>query len=239
MAEAVKANDATAKADKWWRIDELKVEKDLAKRIALCEALLEEHTDRSPQRDKVEDILAETKKQWGVDQAKAAYATQMKGEVHDGDAKTPAYNPGGQFELMNLKGKNLIFQDKKVQELMRSTGLTEGEVLAIRAYTAANYKYINPAIANQKDRTDKKSDWMDTQNRPDPSKATSPKQKQRLEAELKQYEEGLANEPGSKKSLYEEGALHAGMMAEAFKKLPKKTATLSRDPRMNPNPSNP
>ncbi len=117
---------------------------------------------------------------------------------------------------------------------MRSTGLTEGEALAIRAYTAKNYRYINPAIANQKDRTDKGSSWMDAQNRPDPSKAKKPEQKQRLEAKQKTYDEGLSADAGSKKNLYEEGALHAGMIVEAFKKLPKKIATLYRRARMTP-----
>ena len=220
-------------ADKTVSIEKLKAEKDLLKRIQLCETMLEGQTGYSPERDQVEDILAEAKKQWGVEQAKAAYAAQMKGVVHEGDAQTPAYNPGGKFDPKNLAQKDLIFDDPKVKKLMQSTGLTEGEVLAIRAYTASNYKYINPAVANQKDRADKEKDWMDIQNRPDPSKAKTPLEKQQLEAALKLYEEGGTKDKGSKKSLYEEGALHAGMMTEAFKKLPKKTGTLYRGARMN------
>src|SRR5262249_19735077 len=51
---------------------------------------------------------------------------------------------------------------------------------------------------------------------------------------LKTYQGGKADEKGSKRGLYEEGALHAGMMTEAFKKLPKTTATLFRGARMSP-----
>jgi hypothetical protein len=51
---------------------------------------------------------------------------------------------------------------------------------------------------------------------------------------LATYEKGSASEKGSKKSYYEEGALHAGMIAEAFKKLPKVKRTLYRGARMSP-----
>jgi len=237
ISEAAKTVEATTKARSeaaLKRIEEIKAEKDLQKRIDLCEAFLQEDPNLLPYHDKVEDILAEARKQWGVDQAKAAYAAQMKGQAHTGDDKTPAYNPGNKFAPKNLQEKDKIFDNQKVKDLMRTTGLTEGEVLAIRAYTASNYKYINPAIANQKDRTDKPSDWMDIQNRPDPSKAKTPQEKRHLEADLKRYEEGLAKDKGSKKGLYEEGALHAGMMAEAFKKLPRKTGSLYRGARMTP-----
>jgi len=236
---AAKTGDATksggsAQAAQPWPIDKLKAESDLQKRIAVCENLLNQKGGTASERDQVEDILAFAKKDWGVSQAKAAYATQMKGVDHKGDANTPAYNPDNKFDPKNLQQKDKIFKDEKVKKLMKSTGLTEGEVLAIRAYTASNYTYINPAIANQKDRTDKKGkDWMNT-NRPDPSKATTPQEKKDLEAAQKIFDKGLADEKGSKKSLYEEGALHAGMMAEAFKKLPKKSGTLYRGARVTP-----
>src|SRR5262249_41786060 len=115
-----------------------------------------------------------------------------------------------------------------------NSGLTEAEVLAIRIYTARNYKFINPAVANQKDRKDRSTDWMDTSMKPDPSKAAeilalehqksqlpppTPEQiaarKNQLSEQLKEYE------AGGKSKLYEEGALHAGMMMEAFKKMKK------------------
>jgi len=217
-----------------WPIDKLKAESDLQKRIAICEKLLALKGGTPPERDQVEDILALAKKEWGVSHAKAAYAAQMKGVDHQGDANTPAYNPGKQFDPKNLQQKEKIFDDKKVQQLMKDTGLTEGEVLAIRTYTASNYMYINPAIANQKDRTDKGGkDWMN-QNAPDPSEAGNAKGKKLLEEDLKKFNEGSAKEAGTKRSLYEEGALHAGMMAEAFKKLPRKSGTLYRGARMTP-----
>ena len=146
---AVKANDSKVTLDKAWRLDDLKAEKDPVKRIALCEKLLDQDPERSPQRDIVEDILAQARKEQSVGQAKDAYAAQMK----DGKNK---------FYPKNLMGKGTVADDKKkIQEIMKSTGLNEAEVMAIRAFTAANYEYINPAIANQKDRVDKGgTDWM-------------------------------------------------------------------------------
>lgn len=217
-----------------WPVDKLKAEPDLQKRIALSEKMLELKSGTASERDQVEEILALAKKEWGVSQAKAAYAAQMNEIDHQGDANTPAYNPGKQFNPKNLQEREKIFDDKKVQQLMKDTGLTEGEVLAIRAYTAENYKFINPAIANQKDRTDKGGkDWMN-QNAPDPSQAGSEKGKKLLQEDLKKFNEGSAKDGGTKMNMYEEGALHAGMMVEAFKKLPKKSGTLYRGTRMIP-----
>jgi hypothetical protein len=74
---------------------------------------------------------------------------------------------------------------------------------------------------------------MDHKYRPqDPATARNPKRKAELEAKMKKYEEG--KDAGSKSSLYEEGSVHAGMIAEALKKLPKKTGTLYRGARMTP-----
>jgi hypothetical protein len=237
LGEVIKSGGGGGKKGQPWPIDMLKAEPDLRRRIQLCEKLLEQKTGSEWEREQVEDILALANKDRGVSLAKEAYAAQMKGVEHKGDAKTPALNPDNKFDLQNLAQRDMIFQDAKVQKLMKSTGLTEGEVLAIRAYTASNYTYINPAIANQKDRKDKGGkDWMNT-NRPedtnDPQKPGYGMSASELKAAQETFDKGAANEAGSKKGLYEEGALHAGMMTEAFKKLPKKSGTLFRGARMS------
>lgn len=182
----------------------VKAEQDLQKKIALCQAFLNCHGDRGRESAEVEDILAQARKSWGVEQAKKAYAAQMQGTA------SPEYNPGNRFDPRNLDEKALIMSDLTDHT---GSGLTEAEVLAIRTYTASNYQYINPAVANQKDKAGMSDAWMESQNPHDPSKGQTAK--------------------AHRKSLHEEGALHAGMMMEAFKKLPKKSGLLYRGARMN------
>ena len=45
-----------------------------------------------------------------------------------------------------------VFNSARTQAFIQQTGLTEGEAKAVITYTAINYKYINPATANQKDK---------------------------------------------------------------------------------------
>jgi hypothetical protein len=209
----------------------LRDEKDLNKKIQLCDNFLLVYFDRPKECAEVEDILAQARKDWGVGEAMKAYEMQMK------EKSDPQYNPKNKFAPKHDQGqKDEINRPLQVAYLAQKYGLSEGEVLAIRRYTAADYKYINPAIANQKDhpelqKPDKAGnpiDWMDAQNKPDPSRASNWIQKKLLQRKLRQYN------AKQKKSLSEEGSLHAGMMMEAFKKLPKKTGTLYRGARMNP-----
>ncbi|MCE9661716.1 MAG: hypothetical protein K8R60_24595 [Burkholderiales bacterium] len=210
---------------------QLKNEKDVVKRIRFCEAFLGAHADHGAECAQVEDIYAEAKKAWGVAEAKKAYEAQMKE-----DASSP-YNPGNKFGPKHREAneKDRILDPVKLKEFAKKYKLEEAEVLAIRTYTAADYKYINPAVANQKDHPERQKlgadgkpiAWMDAQHRPDPSKAKNATEKKQLEKALAEYE------ASKKKSLQEEGSLHAGMVMEAFKKLPKKAGTLYRGARMN------
>jgi ADP-ribosyltransferase exoenzyme len=210
---------------------QLKGEKDAMKQIRLCEAFLGAHADHGRECAAVEDVYAEAKKAWGVAEAKKAYEAQMKD-----DASSP-YNPGNKFGPKHREAgeKGSILDPAKVKEFAKKYKLEEAEVIAIRTYTAADYKYINPAVANQKDHPERQKlgadgkpiAWMDAQHRPDPSKAKNATEKKQLEKALAEYE------AGKKTSLMEEGALHAGMVMEAFKKLPKKAGTLYRGARMN------
>jgi hypothetical protein len=262
---------------------------ELKKQIAAAKAKIKEFDDLGDD--------PEALKQWGVDQAKKAYAAQMKKD------ESEELNPGGKFNMKNLQQDadiNKVFNGAAAQDYIRDHKLSEAEAKAVITYTAVNYKYINPATANQKDKPAdfdqatkkydpeqidlfkvmaarkkkgedvtemekdlaeykkngwldadnrlnfnnvdpadreefakavkkyKRADWMDTQNRPDPSKAKNPAEKQKLEEALQKYEDE------QKKSMYEEGALHAGMIMEAFKKLPKYAGPLYRGRRMNP-----
>lgn len=209
----------------------LKLEKDPAKRIRLCEDYLAAHADRGLECALVEDIYAEAKKTWGVEEAKKAYEVQMKGQ----DSKR--YNPGNKFapEHRDDAEKGHILNPAALKHFAKKYGLEESEVLAIRTYTAADYKYINPAVANQQDHPERQKlgkdgkpiAWMDAQHRPDPSQAKNETERKQLQKALEDYE------AKKKRSLKEEGALHAGMIMEAFKKLPKKSGTLYRGARMN------
>lgn len=210
---------------------QLKNEKDAARRAQLCEAFLAAHADHGAECAQVEDLYAEARKTASVAEAKKAYEAQMKE-----DASSP-YNPGNQFgpKHRDDKEKATIINAAALKKFAQKYKLEEAEVLAIRTYTAADYKYINPAVANQKDHPERQKlgadgkpiAWMDAQHRPDPSKAKNETERKQLQKALEDYE------AGRKRSLQEEGALHAGMVMEAFKKLPKKQGTLYRGARMN------
>jgi hypothetical protein len=155
------------------------------------------------------NTLANAMKKWGVDETKKAYVSQMKGEASE-------HNPGNKFQPKHMSNtKEMVFNEAKLKAFMERFGLEEAEVLAIRMYTANDCKYINPAVANQKDHPErqlmgedgKPVDWMDSAQKP-----------------------GSANK---RKELYEEGALHAGVIMEAFKKLPRREGTVYRGARMN------
>lgn len=209
----------------------LKAEKDLNKKIQLCEAFLKDYARYGTECAAVEDIYAEARKTWGVEEAKKAYGQQMKGE------DTP-YNPGNKFDPKFRRDdeKDVILNPVEVKRLAKKYGLDESEVIAIRTYTASDYKYINPGVANQKDHPERQKpgkdgkpiDWMTSQNKPDPSKAKNDTEKKQLEKELEAWER-----ENKAKGMSEEGALHAGMLMQAFKKLPKKSGPLYRGARMN------
>jgi hypothetical protein len=210
---------------------QLKAEKNPEKKMRLCEAFLETYKDHPNEVAQAEDIYAEARKEWGVNEAKKAYGAQMKG-ISD-----PKLNPGNKFAPKNMKQseKGDILAPAIVKDLSKRLGISEEEVIAIRTYTAADYAYINPAVANQEDHPERqkqgsdgnKVTWMDAQHKPDPGKAKNPTERRQLEQDLKEYEEK------KKRSLREEGGLHAGMIMEAFKKLPRKSGPLYRGARMN------
>jgi hypothetical protein len=181
----------------------LKKESNIQKRIALCEQFLKTHAAQKAECEEVEDLLAEAMKQRGVEEAKKAYLLQAQKKAD------PKYNPGNKFDLKELRTdvKGIGLKDAT------KSGLSKAEVAAVKTFTGDDYRYINPAVANQKDKAEKKGDWMD-QNKPNSGSASDWKDK--------------------KRQMYEEGALHAGMMAEALKKLKTIQKTVFRGTRMTP-----
>jgi hypothetical protein len=109
-------------------------------------------------------------------------------------------------------------------------GLTKADVLAIKMFTSGNFDYMNPAVASQRDRVDKKDaqgnkiDWMDSrranwelQNPPDANDTQATKD---------------AKWEAAKKSMYEEGSLHAAMLLQVTQKLPPQKGDVYRGLRM-------
>jgi hypothetical protein len=94
-------------------------------------------------------------------------------------------------------------------KLVKQYGLTEGEILAVKVYTASDYKYMNPATANS-------DGWMAGQA---------------FEEKPKNY---ATTDEGIKelRSLMEEGQLHSAMAVSALKKLPLKAGPCYRGRRM-------
>ncbi|MEI9976350.1 MAG: hypothetical protein WDO73_32440 [Ignavibacteriota bacterium] len=103
----------------------------------------------------MEDLLAVARKEWGVEEAKKAYLLQAKKKAD------PQYNPGNKYDLQAMR------TDVNSESLKDKTksGLGKGEVAAIKTFTGDDYRYINPAVANQKDKADKPADWMDQTSR--------------------------------------------------------------------------
>lgn len=155
---------------------------------------------------KAEDLLAQAMKEIGVEQAKKAYLLQAQGKAD------PTYNPNNKYDLKNLTAKAKGAAKGNLTDVTGS-GLSKPEVAAIKTFTADDYKYLNPAVANQKDKADKPSDWMDS-NRP----------------------KNMSDEDWAKKKkhLYEEGALHAGVMMEGLKKMKAQGPTIYRGFRISP-----
>jgi hypothetical protein len=186
----------------------IKAEKDPAKQIKLCENYLKTHADMKNECDLVEEFLAAANKEWGVAQAKKAYLLQAQGKADD------ELNPENKFDLKHLTTKAKTAAQGDLTD-KRGHGMDEAEVAAVKTFTAQDYKYLNPAVANQKDKDKEKypTDWMDTyQEKPG----------------LKTKEEIEAEWPAKKKELYEEGALHAGVMMEGLKKITAKGVKIYR-----------
>ena len=172
----------------------------------------------SPEMAALESELAALKKDWGKDKAKEQYK----------DDYFKSAKKGG---MVNLEaGAKSVLQtptmQKKYEEEAKSRGLTEAEFISIVTYSMQDFAYMNPAVANHKDKG-KGDGWMKA--------ATSTMRNGQDEV----FEQGDKNTKGSKASLFEEGAMHAGMLMEALQKLKKdkkvyREADLFRGTRITP-----
>jgi hypothetical protein len=104
--------------------------------------------------------------------------------------------------------------DQAALEMIQKYGLTEAEILAVKAYTSDDYKYINPATASDES-------WM-----------ASPGQGQfkGKPADYLKTDQGRAE----MKQLMEEGSLHAAMVEAALIKMEPKKGLCYRGDRMTP-----
>jgi hypothetical protein len=191
----------------------IKAEKDPEQQVKLCKAFLTNHAAYKNECDLVEEFFAAAHKEVGVQRAKKAYMLQMKGQADD------EYNPENKFDLKHLTGQSKTALGGDLSDVT-GHGMDEAEVAAIKTFTAQDYQYLNPAVANQKNKPDKPDDWMDTY-----------KEKPSI---LKSQEQIDAEWPEKKKQLYEEGALHAGVIMEGLKKLEAKGGMIYRGFRISP-----
>jgi hypothetical protein len=172
----------------------------------------------SPEMAAMESELAALKKSWGKDKAMEKYRDDYFKEA----------DAGGMVNLESL-GKGVLqnaTMKKKFEEEAKPRGLSEAEFISIVTYSMQDFSYMNPAVANHKDKG-KGDGWM---------KAATGTLRQ---GDDEVFEKGDKNTKGSKASLYEEGAMHAGMLNEALQKLKKdkkvyREADLFRGTRISP-----
>jgi len=153
------------------------------------------------------------------DRVKAWMAENGFTRYEDAYDKTMAGHPS---ELNPFKGMQIeLFQyveEKKRREAGAKLGLSPAEYAAIQIYTAADYKYINPATANDAawmkkmnydpidEPTRSKGDWMELQDR--------------LAERGQTLEEAEAERQKDLDTRRLEGSLHSGMALQGLLKMP-------------------
>jgi hypothetical protein len=196
----------------------------------------------SPEGAALEGDLAALKSAWGKQKASERYRDDVNRNDEEGSFVNMEKLPGAA---------------SKFEKVAKPLGLDEAEFLALYQYTGSDFAYMNPAVANHKDKG-KGEGWLrgKTTNmggRPvgDPvhpddvpetarlkgstarfvkadgkEEGTQHEQYEKLVAQynrdveaVRNFEHGSAQTKGSKASFYEEGATHAGFLAQALKKL--------------------
>jgi hypothetical protein len=197
--------------------------------VWLCDEYLLNHS-RSRQQDRtimVDDIRAEAHRDHGQITAQNRYVNDLKAgaKVRERDPfkvektdtpMTQHFNDTIPFNAQQLsKGKATRYQgamgakDDARNAAIREAGLTEAEIAAIKTFTANDYLYLNPAVAND-------TKWLGNQMK----------------------ELGLAMgiaRPGRKvdvKKMMAEGSTHAGVMMQGLAKLPAVKGKVYRGARM-------
>jgi hypothetical protein len=192
--------------------------------------------------DRIQQQAMNEMRDWGRRQAQLRYVRDVKvgaADVRDRDKPEPADPADKTQRQRGWKGTQFISQGASVAavseatqlaqgkkhpnekegfnqatlDLIKQYGLTEGEVLAVKVYTADDYKYIGAA------------------NNPD-----APWNAGKLEARVKQNQPDgyLDTDEGQRavRQISEEGSLHGAMTIEAVKKLPPKEGWLYRGMRL-------
>ena len=138
--------------------------------LGLCDTYLNKHGSEKDARARekvamVEDMKAEASAERSRREAEAIYlqdayaqATAEPGSkgysaTRMADQSAPAAAVAGLQAKQLAQGKATQTQEgfnQATLELIKKYGLTEAEVLAVKVYTANDYKYISPATANDK-----------------------------------------------------------------------------------------
>jgi len=211
--------------------------------LVLCEEILPKQDD--PRRGDyvnaeaalVADIHAVLDRDEGQAKAQARYVTDAyAGGPTTGFAHTPSPTALTAWKKQDvsavLKGASALQSGISVSQLgpddldvITRYGLTHAEIVAIRAYTAANYEYINTATENNRrggghDRQpgeEKSLDWMKAQNKKQDSNGAA-----------------IDLDPAELEAHFAEGSLHAGVLMMALNKLEDKKGQLFRGERLTP-----
>jgi hypothetical protein len=135
--------------------------------VKLVDKWLDAHAGEKD-RDMVallEDVKAEARRDLGQAQAQLRYVNDLRaGEALSSKDKRLEHQPTATPITQQLTAKMATkaswamgyagqeWRDadprKKIADLIRDTGLTEAEVAAIKLFTANDYLYLNPAVAN-------------------------------------------------------------------------------------------
>ncbi len=180
----------------------------------------------------MEDISAEANRDLGQARAQQRYVNDLRaGELSGVGAKTehqPTTTPLTQQLTMGMAGNaqrsmeaatsGVQYSDldvrKAMADLVRSAGLSEAEVAAIKLFTSNDFMYLNPAVANS-------PGWMAAQMGTINMMA------------------GKVRSPGTDaaidpKQMRAEGVTHAGVMMQGLAKMEPKKGTVYRGARMAP-----
>ncbi len=198
--------------------------------LALCKMVLPEKND--PRRARyidaetalVGDIHAVLDRDKGQAKAQARYVTDAyAGGPSPGSTQSPTkLTAWKQQDVSSVlqgaaalhSGTSLQMGDEDDLKMVEKYGLTHAEIVAVRAYTAANYEYINPATENnrrggghdrQPGEDEKSVAWMKAQNKKRDSTGTV-----------------VDLDPAELEAHFAEGSLHAGVLMMALNKLEDK-----------------
>jgi hypothetical protein len=196
--------------------------------LGLCDAYLKGDGKAPGNVDKalaVENIKAEALVESGRRKAEAQYLADAYAKNPD---KPPSPTPLDKQSALTLSKahpaadalahgntyQGVHGADQVALDLIQRYGLTEAEILAVKVYTAPDYKYINPATANDEV-------WM-----------AKPGQEQ-----FKGKPENYLNTDQGRaemRQLLQEGSLHSAMVVAALQKMEQKTGLCFRGERMTP-----